>query len=135
MFVSNVEAPFSAANAVAVVNCATRVSPASAPVLYVEMAPKNLDRWNRSASVLTSAAISLLADRGVVLVGIDTPSIDPQQSKTMDAHRAILAADMRVLEGLVLDHVPPGDYELIALPLKLVGLDASPVRAVLRSLP
>jgi len=41
---------------------------------------------------------------------------------------------MRILEGLVLDHVPPGDYELIALPLALAGLDASPIRAVLRAL-
>jgi arylformamidase len=52
----------------------------------------------------------------------------------MDAHHAVLASDMRILEGLVLDEVPPGDYELIALPLKLVGLDSSPVRAVLRTL-
>jgi arylformamidase len=70
----------------------------------------------------------------VVLIGVDAPSLDPQTSKTMDAHKAILAADMRVLEGLVLDDVPPGRYELIALPLKLAGLDASPVRAVLRAL-
>jgi arylformamidase len=53
----------------------------------------------------------------------------------MDAHLAVLAAGMRVLEGLVLDDVPAGDFELIALPLKLAGLDASPVRAVLRALP
>jgi arylformamidase len=50
----------------------------------------------------------------------------------MDAHQAIRAADMRILEGLVLDNVPPGRYELIALPLAIVGADASPVRAVLR---
>ena len=42
---------------------------------------------------------------------------------------------MRVLENLVLDAVPEGDYELIALPLKLTTADASPVRAVLRELP
>jgi arylformamidase len=70
----------------------------------------------------------------VRLVGLDSPSLDPQASKTMDAHRAALARDLRILEGLVLDHVAPGDYELIALPLKLAGLDASPVRAVLRTL-
>jgi arylformamidase len=52
----------------------------------------------------------------------------------MDAHHAVLAHDMRILEGLVLDDVPPGDYELIALPLRLAGLDSSPVRAVLRAL-
>ena len=79
-------------------------------------------------------AVRALADAGVRLVGLDSPSLDPQDSKTMDAHRAVLAADMRVLEGLVLDDIPQGDYELIALPLKLAGLDASPVRAVLREL-
>ena len=93
------------------------------------------DTWVEAFTVIAADAIRLLAAMGVRLVGIDLPSLDPQNSKTMDAHRAILGADMRVLEGLVLDDVPPGDYELIALPLKLEGLDASPVRAILRSLP
>lgn len=92
------------------------------------------EAWRRDFSAITAEAIRALAALGVRLVGIDSPSLDPQDSKTMDAHRAVLAADMRVLEGLVLDAVPPGDYELIALPLKLAGLDASPVRAVLRDL-
>jgi arylformamidase len=70
----------------------------------------------------------------VVLIGIDSPSLDPQESKTMDAHLAVRAAGMSILEGLVLDDVPAGDYELIALPLKLTGMDAAPVRAVLRDL-
>ncbi len=52
----------------------------------------------------------------------------------MAAHQAVLRHDIRVLEGLVLDAPPPGPYELIALPLKLAGLDAAPVRAVLREL-
>ena len=52
----------------------------------------------------------------------------------MDAHHEILAGDMRILEGLVLDDVPPGEYELIALPLKIAAADASPVRAILREL-
>ena len=68
------------------------------------------------------------------MIGVDAPSLDPEDSKTMDAHHAVRDAGMRILEGLVLDDVPSGDYELIALPLKLVGLDASPVRAVLREL-
>jgi arylformamidase len=67
-----------------------------------------------------------------MLIGIDTPSLDPQESKTMDAHARVRAHRMAILEGLVLDAVAPGDYELIALPLKLTTLDASPVRAVLR---
>jgi arylformamidase len=74
----------------------------------------------------------LLAARNVLLVGIDSPSVDPETSKTLAAHHACRRADMRILENLVLAHVAPGDYELIALPLKLENLDASPVRAVLR---
>ena len=92
------------------------------------------DAWRRDFTCISAEAVHALAALGVRLVGLDSPSLDPQDSKTMDAHRAVLAADMRVLEGLVLDDVPPGDYELIALPLKLAGLDASPVRAVLREL-
>jgi arylformamidase len=92
------------------------------------------ETWRGEFTCFSADAIRALAALGVRLVGLDSPSLDPQDSKTMDAHRAVLAADMRVLEGLVLDDVPPGDYELIALPLKLAGLDASPVRAVLREL-
>ncbi len=92
------------------------------------------DAWTSDFTAVAPGAIAWLAARGVRLIGVDSPSLDPQESKTMDAHRAVLDADMRVLEGLVLDDVPPGDYELIALPLKLAGLDASPVRAVLREL-
>ena len=71
---------------------------------------------------------------GVKLVGIDTPSIDPVNSKAMDSHHLVKKHSMAILEGLVLDTVDAGDYELIALPLKLAALDASPVRAILREL-
>ena len=84
---------------------------------------------------MAAATIALLAAHGVVLIGIDSPSLDPQESKTMDAHLAVKAAAMAILEGLVLDDIAAGDYELIALPLKLAGLDAAPVRAILRDLP
>jgi arylformamidase len=67
----------------------------------------------------------------VVLVGIDTPSIDPQNSKVLESHAAVARAGLSILEGLVLSHVSPGFYTLVALPLALEGLDASPVRAVL----
>ena len=93
------------------------------------------DDWDEDHAAVAPATIAALADEGVVLIGMDGPSLDPQSSKTMDAHKAVLAADMRVLEGLVLDHVPAGQYELIALPLPIVGGDASPVRAILRELP
>ena len=66
------------------------------------------------------------------LVGIDTPSVDPFDSKGLPSHQMFLRCDIAILEGLVLRDVPEGTYELIALPLKLVGFDASPVRAILR---
>jgi arylformamidase len=78
--------------------------------------------------------IDMLHDAGVRLVGIDTPSVDPFSSKDLEAHHRFLAHDMAILEGLVLRDVPEGTYELIALPLALVGFDASPVRAILRTL-
>ncbi len=90
------------------------------------------DRWHSDFTTVSAAAITALARAGVCLIGIDSPSLDPEASRTMDAHNAVRAADMRILEGLVFDDVPPGDYELIALPLKLAGLDAAPVRAILR---
>lgn len=93
------------------------------------------DEWDDAFTAIAPETIKWLAVQGVKLVGIDTPSLDPQNSKTMDAHKAVLAADMRILEGLVLDDVPEGRYELIALPLPIVGADASPVRAILRELP
>ncbi|MEN8144417.1 MAG: cyclase family protein [Gemmatimonadota bacterium] len=78
--------------------------------------------------------VDWLAAQGVVLVGVDTPSVDPGDSKDLAAHAAVARHDMNILEGLVLDQVPAGEYELIALPLRLVGFDGSPVRAVLRTL-
>ena len=78
--------------------------------------------------------IALLATKNVALVGIDTPSVDPATSHALPAHHQLLQLNLRVLENLVLDDVPEGDYELIALPLKLTRADASPVRAVLRDL-
>lgn len=92
------------------------------------------DGWVDETTAIAPETIEWLAVQGVKLVGIDGPSIDPQSSKTMDAHKAVLKHDIRVLEGLVLDDVPEGRYELIALPLPIVRGDASPVRAVLREL-
>ncbi|MGE3488716.1 MAG: arylformamidase [Vicinamibacterales bacterium] len=91
--------------------------------------------WSPDFSAFAPETISWLAGLGVRLVGIDSQSVDPAESKTLDSHQRLLAHDMRVLENLVLDEVDEGDYELIALPLKLAHADASPVRAVLRSLP
>ena len=90
--------------------------------------------WSPAFAAFAPETIAWLAARGVRLVGIDAQSVDPADSKTLDSHQQLLAHDMRVLENLVLDDVPAGDYELIALPLKLTRACASPVRAVLRSL-
>lgn len=90
--------------------------------------------WSPVFSAFSPETIDWLADRGVQLVGIDSQSVDPADSKVLASHQALLKRDLRVLENLVLDDVPAGDYELIALPLKLVQADASPVRAVLRAL-
>ncbi len=89
-------------------------------------------RFHEGFAALAPPLIDALAARGVLLVGVDTPSVDPFTSRTLDAHTRCLAHDIAILEGLVLDRVPDGRYELIALPLRLVGFDASPVRAVLR---
>lgn len=83
---------------------------------------------------LSVELIDHLHQRGVITVGIDTPSVDLFDSKDLPAHRAFLRHDMAILEGLRLEGVPAGVYELIALPLRLEGFDASPVRAVLRDL-
>jgi arylformamidase len=91
--------------------------------------------WSPMFSPFAPETIAWLASLGVKLVGLDAPSVDPFDSKTLDSHMQLRAHDLRVLENLVLDEVEAGDYELIALPLKLTQACASPVRAVLRSLP
>ncbi len=94
-----------------------------------------MDQWDPNLSAFTPETLERLADLGVLLVGIDTASIDPADSKTLPSHQVIRQRGLRVLENLVLDDIPEGDYELIALPLKLMLADASPVRAILRDLP
>lgn len=90
--------------------------------------------WDSALAAYAPSTVERLAAMGVKLIGIDTASIDPAESKTLESHQVIRRLGLRVLENLVLDEVPEGDYELIALPLKLVSADASPVRAVLREL-
>jgi arylformamidase len=92
-----------------------------------------VDRWDPALAAFAPETIERLADIGVRLVGIDTASIDPADSKALPSHQVIRRRGLRVLENLLLDEVPEGDYELIALPLRLTTADASPVRAVLRA--
>jgi arylformamidase len=81
--------------------------------------------------VLPEAA-AYMAAQGVRLYGTDAPSVDPLTSKDLPAHKAFAQAGVYILEGLALEGVAPGSYELICLPLRLEGTDAAPVRAVLR---
>lgn len=90
------------------------------------------DRFPESFPAFTPEAATRLAAAGVRLVGTDAPSVDPFDSKTLDAHHALGQGGVAILENLKLDDVPEGEYELIALPLRLEEADASPVRAVLR---
>ena len=83
---------------------------------------------------LTPAAVDWLLAGGLRLLGVDAPSVDERESKTLAVHHALFAGGAYVLENLDLRAAPPGEYELLAQPLKLVGLDAAPVRAVLRTL-
>lgn len=91
----------------------------------------NPDEWHNDFSALSSELIHFLKSKGVVLVGIDTPSVDPATDETLESHKAIFENDMGILEGIILSHVHPGNYQLLALPLKIEGADASPVRAIL----
>ena len=90
--------------------------------------------WNEDFAALSPELVNKLYHHGVMLIGIDTPSVDPFHSKELEAHHAFARNDMAILEGLMLDHVEEGEYELMAAPLRLRGADASPVRAVLRTL-
>jgi arylformamidase len=89
------------------------------------------EQFNTDFAALSPELVRQLHEQGVQLIGIDTPSVDLFDSKDLPSHRMFLRCDMAILEGLVLRDVPEGMYELIALPLRLVGFDASPVRAIL----
>ena len=102
-------------------------------VLFVTGTFPEANQFNEDFAALSPELIDMLASRGVRLVGLDTPSVDLFSSKDLPSHQALDRNDMAVLEGVVLSDVPDGIYELIALPLKLEGFDASPVRAILRS--
>ncbi|MEJ7932391.1 arylformamidase [Ramlibacter sp. AN1015] len=104
-------------------------------VLVRTYARMPIDRWDPQLAAFAPDVVERLADRGVCLIGIDTASIDPADSKSLPSHQVVRRRGLRVLENLVLDEVPEGDWELIALPLKFTTADASPVRAVLRALP
>jgi arylformamidase len=106
--------------------------PTASRVLFKTGTFPDPEDWTTDFAAPEPALIEALGKRGVVLVGFDTPSTDLFDSKGLPAHQALFAHGMMNLEGLVLAHVKPGHYELVALPLRLEDADASPVRAVLR---
>ncbi len=123
-------------------DCGLLVEPQHIAHALDDLPPRVLLRTSAVASqdwasftAVAPATLALLATKNIALVGIDTPSVDPATSQDLPSHHLLLKHDLRVLENLVLDDVPAGEYELIALPLRLVKADASPVRAILRELP
>jgi arylformamidase len=88
--------------------------------------------FDSSFVYLDESAAGFLTQKGILLVGTDAPSVDAFDSQYLPSHRILLGNGIAILEGVRLENVPPGDYELICVPLKLAGLDGSPVRAILR---
>lgn len=108
------------------------MGPVTAPRLLLRTGTfPDPNRWNEDFASLSPELIEHLHAQGVVLVGLDTPSVDPFASKALEAHQALGRTGIRNLEGLLLDRVPDGVYTLVALPLRIPGADASPVRAIL----
>ncbi len=116
------------------------IAPSDLPPGWRPAAPRALfatDAWPAGSPLperfagLAPALVDALADAGVVLVGLDTPSVDASGADQRPAHRRCVARGVMMLEGLDLTGVPAGRYTLVALPLRLAGAEASPVRAVL----
>lgn len=101
-------------------------------VLFCTGEPAHWEVFPEDFAPLTLELVHALADRGVRLVGTDAPSVDTLTSKDLPSHRACLERDVLILEGLNLQGVGEGVYDLICLPLNLPDADASPVRAILR---
>jgi arylformamidase len=93
------------------------------------------DRFAPGYAAFTAAAARLLAETGLLLIGLDGPSADPDHATDCPAHRTLLRAGVVIVENLDLAAVPPGEVELLCLPLRLVGLDGAPVRVLLRQKP
>ncbi len=119
---------------ISVEDCKRALQTKQKRILFKTLSQPRWDQFNEDFAYFSPEGLELLGTAGVILVGIDTPSVDPFSSKGLPAHQVLFKYRMRNLEGLDLSQVPDGIYELIALPLKLSGSDASPVRAILRSI-
>ena len=101
-------------------------------VLFRTLAWENPDEFPERIPHIEPNLAPFLGSKGIKLIGLDVPSVDPIDSKELLAHHSLNEHGIHILESLMLDEIEPGDYELIALPLPLVEGDGSPVRAVLR---
>ncbi len=81
---------------------------------------------------LSLDALAMLLERGLLLLGVDAPSVDARESKSLEVHRALFGGGAFNLENLDLREVPDGEYDLYAFPMRICGVDAAPVRALLR---
>ncbi|MCX6124266.1 MAG: cyclase family protein [Proteobacteria bacterium] len=113
-------------------DCKEAVSRGATRILFRTDSFPNPNFFNQDFTAISPEAMEFLGQNGVRLVGIDTPSVDPFESKDLPAHQMLYKYKIANIEGLVLSHVDAGEYEFIGLPLKLVGFDASPIRAVIR---
>jgi arylformamidase len=103
-------------------------------LLLKTIAHTNSNEFPTSIPYIREEVARFLQDKGINLLGVDVPSVDPITSKELAAHHALFAQGIHILENLVLQHITEGDYELIALPLALQDADGSPVRAVLKKI-
>ncbi len=100
-------------------------------ILFKTLSYPNPDKWNGDFVSLSRELVEFLASKGVILVGIDTPSIDPADDQVLESHHEVFENDMAILEGIILTSISEGQYILSALPLRILDADASPVRAIL----
>ncbi|GAA0328218.1 arylformamidase [Bacillus carboniphilus] len=103
-------------------------------VLLKTMSWNDRSHFPENITYLEPSLGPMLQKNGVRLVGVDTPSVDPVDSKELGAHHSLWEHDVAILEGLVLNDVETKVYECIALPLRIEGADGSPVRAILREI-
>ena len=100
---------------------------------------RNCRMWRESPGFredyvyLDEPASEYLVERGVRLVGVDYLSVESFANRSFSTHHRLLQAGVVILEGLDPSSVPPGDYDLIALPLRIEGCDGSPARVLLKS--
>jgi arylformamidase len=103
-------------------------------VIFKTGQPNAWQAFPRTWTIIDPSLPPFLAARGVNLIGTDAPSADALESKDLPGHKALAKAGVCILESLALEHVQPGKYRLICLPLNLIGADGAPARVILEAL-